>query len=440
MEGGSELKVLVVGQGGREHAIVWKLAQSPKVDRVYCAPGNGGISEIAQTVPIPVNDFAGLAQFAKDEEIALTVVGPEDPLLDGIVDFFDERGLAVFGPNRAAAVIEGSKSFAKELMEKYEIPTAAYASFDNYDEAVEYVRRQGAPIVVKADGLAAGKGVTVAATLQEAEEALNYIMKEQAFGQAGARVVIEEFLSGQEMTLLAFVDGETVKPMVPAQDHKPVFEGDKGPNTGGMGAYSPVPQIDEAVVEQAIEQVLRPAARAMAAEGRPFRGVLYAGLMITDSGPKVIEFNARFGDPETQVVLPRLETDLIDIFLATVQGELEALEIKWKKEAALCVIMASGGYPGPYEKGKEIHGLGDVNAADVMVFHAGTKRAASEQPRTVAEPQPDGALLTDGGRVLGVTALAATLQEAQQKAYEAVGKISFEDAHYRKDIGYRALP
>lgn len=425
------MNVLVVGQGGREHAIVWKLAQNPKVNNIYCAPGNGGIAELAECVSIDVNDFPRLAEFARQRDVDLTVVGPEDPLLNGIVDYFRERDLRIFGPNRDAALIEGSKAFAKEIMRKYGIPTADYSSFDNYEEALAYIRSKGAPIVVKADGLAAGKGVTVAETLEEAEEALAFIMKEKGFGEAGARVVIEECLRGQEMTLLAFVDGETVKPMVPSQDHKPVYDGDKGPNTGGMGAYSPVPQIDDSIVQQVIEEVLHPTAKAMVAEGRPFRGVLYAGMILTENGPKVIEFNARFGDPETQVVLPRLETDLLDVFMAVTEGKLAELELKWKDEAALCVIMASGGYPGSYEKGKEIHGLESVvSQEDVVVFHAGTRQ---EQPGSGHLP------VTSGGRVLAVTALGCTLEEAQQKAYQAVEHISFAGAHYRKDIGNKAL-
>ncbi|GAB7387766.1 phosphoribosylamine--glycine ligase [Bacillaceae bacterium] len=419
------MKVLVVGQGGREHAIVWKLAQSPKVREIYCAPGNAGIARLATCVPLAEHDFAGLAQFAKDAGVDLTVVGPEQPLLEGIVDFFQARELPIFGPTRAAAMIEGSKSFAKALMKKYGIPTGEYASFASYEEALAYVRKQGAPIVIKADGLAAGKGVTVAQTVAEAEAALAKTMKERVFGEAGAKVVIEEYLQGQEMTILAFVDGETVKPMVPSQDHKPVFDGDRGPNTGGMGTYSPVPQIPDVLVARAVEEILQPAARALVQEGIPFKGVLYAGLMITAEGPKVIEFNARFGDPETQVVLPRLQTDLADIMLAVVQGELAALDIAWKEDAALCVIMASGGYPGPYEKGKPISGLDAVDP-DVLVFHAGTQEA-------------DGRIVTSGGRVLGVTALGPTLREAQGKAYANVQKIRFAGAHYRTDIGQKAL-
>jgi phosphoribosylamine--glycine ligase len=419
------MKVLVVGGGGREHALVWKLAQSPKVSRVYCAPGNAGIAQLAKCVSIGVNDFAALADFVKREGIALTVVGPEDPLLNGIVDYFEEQGLAIFGPKKEAALLEGSKTFAKDIMQKYSIPTGAYRSFTEYEAALAYVREQGAPIVIKADGLAAGKGVTVAFTLEEAEQALQAMMVDDVFAGAGSRVVIEEYLAGEEMTLLSFVDGETVIPMVPSQDHKPVFDGDKGPNTGGMGTYSPVPHMDESIVKQAIETIVIPTAKAMVAEGRPFRGILYAGLMITDKGPKVIEYNARFGDPETQVVLPRLASDLVDIFLAAVEGRLHECEVQWKKDAAVCVIMASEGYPGTYPKGKEITGL-PANTEELIVFHAGTA-------------EKEGRIVTNGGRVLGVTALGADLYQAQQKAYEAVRSISFEGAHYRTDIGAKAL-
>ncbi|AMA74223.1 phosphoribosylamine--glycine ligase [Aneurinibacillus thermoaerophilus] len=419
------MKVLVVGGGGREHALVWKLAQSPKVSRVYCAPGNAGIAQVAECVPIGVNDFAALAEFAKKESIELTVVGPEDPLLGGIVDYFEEQGLKIFGPKKEAALIEGSKAFAKELMKKYNIPTGAYCAFTDYEAALAYVREQGAPIVIKADGLAAGKGVTVAFTLEEAEEALRAMMVDDVFSGAGARVVIEEYLAGEEMTLLSFVDGETVIPMVPSQDHKPVFNDDRGPNTGGMGTYSPVPHMDELVVRRAIDEIVIPTAKAMVAEGRPFRGILYAGLMITDKGPKVIEFNARFGDPETQVVLPRLASDLADIFLATVNGRLDECRVEWKKDATVCVIMASEGYPGSYLKGREITGLPE-NTDDVIVFHAGTA-------------EKDGRIVTSGGRVLGVTAIGEDLSEAQRKAYETVKRISFVGAHYRTDIGAKAL-
>jgi len=418
------VRILIVGSGGREHAIAWALSKSDKVERLYCAPGNAGIAELAECVPISEDQFEPLTKFAKEQEIDLVVVGPEAPLFAGLVDVLEEAGLKAFGPRRNAAIIEGSKVFTKQLMRKYNIPTAAYESFDNYEEALAYLRKQRAPIVVKADGLAAGKGVTVAATLEEAERALREIMVDKVFGEAGAQVVIEEFLSGQEMSILAFVDGETVRPMVPSQDHKPVYDGDKGPNTGGMGTYSPVPHIPQSVVDEAIETILIPAARAMVQEGRPFRGVLYAGLMITEQGPKTVEFNCRFGDPETQVVLPRLKTDLADIFMATVNGKLQEIEIEWSDEAAVCVVLASGGYPGPYEKGKPITGLDQVEQS--VVFHAGTKLA-------------DGRIVTNGGRLLGVTALGKDIAEARARAYADIEKIRYEGKHYRTDIALKAL-
>jgi phosphoribosylamine---glycine ligase len=419
------MKVLVVGSGGREHALVWKLAQSPEVSQVFCAPGNAGIASLATCVAIGVNDFASLAEFAQKEQVDLTVIGPEDPLLGGIVDYFEERGLAVFGPRKEAALLEGSKTFAKDIMKKYEIPTGAYRSFTDHNEALAYVREQGAPIVIKADGLAAGKGVTVAHALSEAEEALAAMMLDEVFAEAGSTVVVEQYLAGEEMTILSFVDGETVIPMVPSQDHKPVYDGDKGPNTGGMGTYSPVPHINESIVRQAIDTIVVPTAKAMVAEGRPFRGILYTGLIMTQEGPKVIEYNARFGDPETQVILPRLKSDLAGIFLAAVQGRLADCTVEWKGDAAVCVIMASGGYPGPYVKGQEITGLPE-NTEELIVFHAGTA-------------EKGGRIVTNGGRVLGVTALGKDLYEAQAKAYEAAGAISFEGAQYRKDIGNKAL-
>ncbi len=418
------MNILVVGRGGREHAILWSLAKSPKVKQLFCAPGNAGIAELAECVPIMENDFEKLAQFAIDQEIDLVVVGPEDPLFHGLVDVLEEKGITVFGPRKDAAMIEGSKVFAKQLMKKYGIPTAAYETFERYEEALAYLREQSLPIVIKADGLAAGKGVTVAKTMAEAESALEAIMHDKVFGEAGNKVVIEEFLQGQEMTILAFVDGETVRPMVPSQDHKPVYDGDRGPNTGGMGTYSPVPHISPAIVEEAIETILKPAARAMVQEGRPFRGVLYAGLMITDAGPKTVEFNCRFGDPEAQVVLPRLKTDLLDIILATLHGQLADIEIEWSDEAAVCVVLASGGYPGLYEKGFPIEGLDEVKHS--VVFHAGTKKV-------------DGKIVTDGGRLLGVTALGADIAEARRKAYEDVERIRFQGRHYRTDIAMRAL-
>lgn len=419
------MKVLVVGGGGREHAIVWKLSQSPKIEKIYCAPGNVGMEQLAECVDIGANEIERLADFAEANKIDLTFVGPEDPLLAGIVDCFEAKGLAIFGPSTQAALIEGSKTFAKELMEKYQIPTAQYASFTQYEDALAYVRQVGAPIVIKADGLAAGKGVVVAMTLPEAEEALASMMKDEVFGSAGARVVVEEFLQGEELTLLSFVDGETVRPMVASQDHKPVYDGDQGPNTGGMGTYSPVPQMSPALVEQVVQEIVIPTAKAMVKEGTPFRGILYTGLMITANGPKVIEYNARFGDPETQVVLPRLETDLLDIFVAGASGELAHVDIQWKEEVAVCVIMSSGGYPGPYRKGDEITGLDQVGD-QALVFHAGTTKK-------------DGKVVTNGGRVLGVTAIGQSVEEARNRAYQAVERIHFEGAHYRKDIAQKAL-
>ncbi|ACX63246.1 phosphoribosylamine--glycine ligase [Paenibacillus sp. Y412MC10] len=421
------MDILVIGGGGREHAIVWALAKSPKAGTIYCAPGNAGIGQLAENVPIAVSEFDKLAAFAVEKQVGLIVVGPDDPLAEGIVDAFDATGIPVFGPRKNAAEIEGSKTFMKDLLNKYSIPTAAYAKFDNYEEALAYLRQQGAPIVVKADGLAAGKGVTVARTIEEAEQALSDIMQSKVFGDAGSRVVIEEFLEGQEMSILAFVDGETVKPMSAAQDHKPAYDGDQGPNTGGMGTYSPLPHIQPSIIEEAIETIIKPTAKAMVAEGRPFRGVLFAGLMITPDGrPKTIEFNARFGDPEAQVVLPRLKTDLLDVFLAAVNGTLADLELEWGDEAAVCVILASGGYPASYPKGIAITGL-DNEQDGTIVFHAGTSRDA------------DGTWRTNGGRVLGVVGLGADIAAARAKAYERAEAIAFEGKFNRTDIALKAL-
>ncbi len=418
------MDILVIGRGGREHAIIWSLRKSESVRHIYCAPGNAGIAELAECVPFDEGQFEELAQFALDHSVDLVVVGPEDPLFNGIVDYLESRGIPAFGPRKNAAIIEGSKVFTKDLLKKYHIPTAEYASFERYEEALDYLRRQKAPIVIKADGLAAGKGVTVAQTLGDAERALREIMVDRLFGESGSRVVIEECLTGEEMSILAFVDGNTVRPMVPAQDHKPVFDHDEGPNTGGMGTYSPVPHIADSVVEEAIETILKPTARAMVSEGRPFRGVLYAGLMITADGPKTIEFNCRFGDPETQVVLPRLETDLADIMLAAVNGRLNDIRIGWSDHAAVCIVLAAGGYPGPYRKGIPIYGLDEV--AESVVFHAGTAAR-------------DGQTVTNGGRLLGVTATAPTIGEARRKAYADVERIRFEGKHYRTDIAGKAM-
>jgi phosphoribosylamine--glycine ligase len=394
------------------------------VSKLYCAPGNAGIARLAELVPVQESDFAGLAEFAKRQSIDLVVIGPDDPLADGIVDVLEAEGLTVFGPRKNAAIIEGSKVFTKQLLKKYKIPTADYESFSDYHQALAYLRNQSAPIVIKADGLAAGKGAIVARTLEEAERALEEIMVKRVFGDSGNQVVIEQFLEGQEMSILSFVDGETVRPMVPAQDHKPVYDGDRGPNTGGMGTYTPLPHIPQSVIDEAIETIIKPTAKAMVEEGRPFRGVLFAGLMITAEGPKTIEFNARFGDPETQVVLPRLKTDLLDIFLAVVNGRLDEVDIEWNDEAAVCVILASGGYPGSYDKGIPIDGLDEVR--DSLVFHAGT----AEQ---------DGRIVTNGGRVLGVVGLGATIEEARQRAYADAERIRFAGKHMRTDIAMKAL-
>ncbi|EFU42592.1 phosphoribosylamine/glycine ligase [Paenibacillus vortex V453] len=421
------MDILVIGGGGREHAIVWALSKSPKAGTIYCAPGNAGIGQLAECVPIAVSEFEKLAAFAVEKQVGLIVVGPDDPLADGIVDAFDETGIPVFGPRKNAAEIEGSKTFMKDLLHKYSIPTAAYAKFDDYEAALAYLRQQGAPIVVKADGLAAGKGVTVARTLEEAEQALSDIMQSKVFGDAGSRVVIEEFLEGQEMSILAFVDGETVKPMSAAQDHKPAYDDDRGPNTGGMGTYSPLPHIQPSIIQEAIETIIKPTAKAMVAEGRPFRGVLFAGLMISPDGrPKTIEFNARFGDPETQVVLPRLKTDLLEVFLSAVNGTLADLELEWSDEAAVCVILASGGYPASYPKGIAITGLEDEQDSTI-VFHAGTARDA------------EGTWRTNGGRVLGVVGLGADIASARAKAYERAEGITFEGKFNRTDIALKAL-
>ncbi|MBE1446281.1 phosphoribosylamine--glycine ligase [Paenibacillus sp. OAS669] len=418
------MRVLVVGGGGREHAICWALKKSPKVQELYCAPGNGGIAGVAECVPIQVNQFEEIGEFAIDNAIDLVVIGPDDPLSEGIVDHLEAKNIPVFGPRQNAAILESSKVFSKDLFKKYNIPTAAYESFDDYEAALAYLRKQTIPTVIKADGLAAGKGVIVAQSMEEAEKALHDIMVAKIFGDSGNRVVIEEFLTGQEMSILSFVDGHVVRPMVPAQDHKAVFDDDKGPNTGGMGTYTPLPHIPQSVIDEAIETIIKPTAAAMVSEGRPFRGVLFAGLMITPQGPKTIEFNARFGDPETQVVLPRLKTDLLDIFLAAVNGHLEQMDIQWSDEAAVCVILASEGYPGPYPKGLPIEGLNDVQES--IVFHAGTALK-------------DGQIVTNGGRVIGVTALGKDIAEARAKAYADADRIRFQGKHYRTDIAKKAL-
>lgn len=420
------MRVLVIGGGGREHALVWKLSQSPEVKEVYCIPGNPGIAALAYCVDMDITDNAALARFAREQNIGLTVVGPEIPLVNGICDTFAEQGLAVFGPSQAAAQIEGSKTFAKDLMQKYGIPSARYATFTSAEEAKAYIREQGAPIVVKADGLAAGKGVVVAFTVDEAIAAVDTMMTERIFGDAGTVLVIEEFMEGEEASLLAFTDGYTVVPMVAAQDHKRIFDNDEGPNTGGMGTYAPAPVVTEALKEQIVREVLQPVVAAMRKEGCLYKGCLYAGLMITAEGPKVVEFNARFGDPETQVVLPLLKTDLLAVLQACVEGNLAEIDMEWSNEAAVCVVLAAGGYPGWYQKGLPICGIDKAEQLGAVVFHAGT---ASH----------NGELVTAGGRVLGVTAVSSDIAAAVDKVYGAVPEIQFADRHYRRDIAHRAL-
>lgn len=418
------MNVLVIGRGGREHAIARKFSESKHVDTVFVAPGNPGMTDVAELVAIDETNHAELVAFAKENAVELTFIGPEIPLLNGLADDFQEAGLAVYGPNSKAAVIEGSKSFAKDLMKKYDIPTAFYETFTEYESAKAYIEKHGAPIVIKADGLAAGKGVVVAMTLQEALDAIHDMLIDAKFGDASAKVVVEEFLDGEEFSLMAFVSGAKVYPMVIAQDHKRVFDGDKGPNTGGMGAYSPVPQISDEVVEHAVQTVLQPTVDAMISEGRSFTGILYAGLIHTDKGTKVIEFNARFGDPETQVVLPRLKTDFVEVLQAVLAGE--DLTIEWDDEAVLGVVVAAEGYPGDVKKGSVITGLDEISDAS-YIYHAGTAK------------NKDGQFVSNGGRVLLVAAKGKDLQSAQTKVYEELEHISKDGLFYRKDIGYRAI-
>lgn len=421
------MKVLVVGGGGREHAIIWKLSQSPKISELFCAPGNGGISKLASCVSIKATDIEGIVNFSRENKIDFVIVAPDDPLVAGMVDALEAAGIRAFGPVRAAAIIEGSKSFSKELMKKYNIPTAGYAVFESSAEAQKYLDTCSAPIVVKADGLALGKGVIIAQTIAEAKAAVNNIMNDRVFGEAGNKVVIEEFIEGPEVSILAFTDGKTVVPMVSSQDHKRVFDHDQGPNTGGMGTFSPSLIYDGKLAEQCMKEIFIPTIEAMNREGRKFKGILYFGLMITKDGPKVIEYNARFGDPETQVVLPRLKTDLLDIFNAIIDEKLAGIKIEWSDNAAVCVIAASGGYPGKYPAGLEISGLEAAEADEnVAVFHAGTSCK-------------DGKFYTAGGRVLGVTAVEETMEKAISKAYAGIEKISFEGMHYRKDIGKKSI-
>ena len=417
-----QIKILVVGSGAREHTLVWKLAQSPRVKKIYTAPGNAGTAEIAQNLDINPGNIEGLAKLAQKKGIELVVVGPEAPLAEGIVDHFQTIGIPIFGPTKGATQIESSKVFAKELMQKYGIPCARSVSFSEYGQAKDYLKQQPSPIVIKADGLAAGKGVIIANSTPQAMEALVNIMELKTLGAAGNRVVIEECLSGREMSSFAFTDGQAVVPMVPACDYKRVYDGNHGPNTGGMGSYSPphfhTPELAKAVQET----IMKPTVKAMTKEKSPYRGVLYSGLMITNGGPKVLEFNARFGDPEAQVTLPRLKTDLLDILLAVINGNLDQIDVEWSDEACVGVVMASGGYPDSYETGFPITGLENLDK-DIMVFHAGTKKGA--------EP---GQVLTSGGRVLTVVAMGKTVAQARETVYANISRIHFEDCHYRKDI------
>ncbi|MFH1576609.1 MAG: phosphoribosylamine--glycine ligase [Candidatus Margulisiibacteriota bacterium] len=422
------MKILVIGSGGREHALVWKISQSPKVDKIYCAPGNAGTAELAENVAIKDSDIKALKEFAKEKKIDLTVVGPEVPLVAGIVDIFEKDGLKIFGPCQRAALIEGSKVFSKEFMIKYEISTAQAGIFDNLKEAHDYINVIGAPVVVKADGLAAGKGVIVCQTKEEAIAAVDLILVKREFGKAGDKVIIEECLVGEEASIIALTDGKSIVPLASSQDHKRVFDNDEGPNTGGMGAYSPAPIVTDRLMEEIVVNVLRPFVSGMNQEGTPYKGVIYAGVMVTKDGPKVLEFNCRFGDPETQPILMRMKSDIVPIFEAVVSGKLDNRLIEWNEKAAVCVVLASGGYPGKYEKGIPITGIDKVDQLDnAYVFQAGTKLASGKQ------------IVTSGGRVLGVTALGDGIKFAIQNAYRAVSFIKFKDMLYRKDIGKKAI-
>ena len=418
------MNVLIVGGGGREHAIAWALSKSEQVEQLYCAPGNGGIAALAQCVPLSATDVDGVVAWAQTHSIDFVVVAPDDPLALGMVDALEDAGIPAFGPRADAAIIEASKIFSKNLMAKYHIPTANYQTFTELAPALAYIEAEGAPIVVKCDGLALGKGVVVAQTLDEAKEAVVNMMENKAFGEAGAKVVIEECMTGPEVTVLAFTDGKTIVPMPSSQDHKRAYDGDQGPNTGGMGAISPCPNYTPDLAKTCMDTIFLPTVKALNAEGRTFQGVIYFGMMLTPKGPKVVEYNARFGDPECQAVLSLLETDLMDILEACVDGTLDQVNVKFKDAASCCLVLASGGYPVAYEKGKEITGLDQVK--DAVVFHAGTRKQ-------------DGKFLTNGGRVLGVTAVAPTLREAVVKAYAAAGPVFFEKMHFRKDIGYHIL-
>lgn len=419
------MRILVIGGGGREHALVWKILQNPEVKTVYCAPGNGGIAAIAECVPIQADDLKGLRQFARRKKVDLTVVGPELPLTLGIVDEFEKAGLRIFGPSKAAAALEGSKVFAKEMMTELSIPTAASETFSDARKAADFINASKPPFVLKADGLAAGKGVLLCESRAEAFDGIETIMNERTFGEAGSRLIIEEFLRGEEVSVLAVTDGVHAVILPASQDHKAAYEGDKGPNTGGMGAYAPAPVMTIGLMETVGERIIRPLLKGMHERGALYRGVLYAGLMITSGGPKVLEFNCRFGDPETQAVLPLLKTDLVELMNASIDGTIEEISLQIHRKSAVCVVMASGGYPGPYNKGFEIQGLTPMQE-NVIVFHAGTRLKGD-------------AVVTSGGRVLGVTSVSRSLKKAVDNAYDAVGRITFDGAYYRRDIAHRAL-
>ncbi len=418
------MKVLIVGSGGREHAIAWSVAKSPKVDKIYCAPGNAGISEYAECVPIGAMEFEKLADFAEEKAVDLTVIGMDDPLVGGVVDVFESRGLKVFGPRKNAAILEGSKAFSKDLMKKYHIPTAAYENFNDAEKALEYLREQAKfPIVLKADGLALGKGVLICNDLREAEEGVKEIMEDKKFGSAGNTMVIEEFMTGREVSVLSFVDGRTIRTMTSAQDHKRALDGDQGLNTGGMGTFSPSPFYTEEIDAFCQKYIYQPTVDAMAAEGRPFTGIIFFGLMLTADGPKVLEYNARFGDPEAQVVLPRMKTDIVEVMEACIEGHLDRMELEFEDNAAVCVVLASEGYPVKYEKGIPMYGFENFKGKDgYYCFHAGTKFQ-------------DGQIVTNGGRVLGITAKGKDLKEARKNAYEATEWIQFSNKYMRHDIG-----
>ena len=421
------MKVLVIGSGGREHCLVWKIAQSDRVKEIFCAPGNGGTDEIARNINIAADDIKNLTKFAQEQKVDLTVVGPELPLVKGIVDQFQKRGLKVFGPRQKLALLEGSKVFAKEMMARFSVPTAEFGVFSDKNQAANYIRVKGAPIVVKADGLAAGKGVFVCNSAEEALGALKTIMVDKSFGESGRKVVIEECLEGQEASILVFSDGKNMVPLASSQDHKRIYDGDRGSNTGGMGAYSPAPAVTDVVTQKINSKIFQPLISGLNNDGNKYIGTLYAGLMLTQKGPQVLEFNVRFGDPETQAVLPRLKSDLVEVMLATIEGDLDKIRLDWDNRPCICVVVTSGGYPGSYEKGKQIFGLEDAEkSVDTFIFHAGTKKDKDK-------------CLTSGGRVLNVVSLGDNLEKAKSRAYQAIEKIGFEDMYFRRDIGWRAL-